>query len=85
MAYPEDKERLEKRDEELKFERMDNVLVSMYVQWNDNDPDYQDYTQTKYASGRIVTRDHHRGGKPTTTWGKTWERIFKIWGNHEND
>jgi hypothetical protein len=47
MAYPEDKKRLEKRDEELRFERMDNMLVSMYVQWNDDDPEFKSYAETK--------------------------------------
>jgi len=79
MAYPEDKKRLEKRDEELRFERMDNMLVSMYVQWNDDDPKFKSYAETKYASGRTVTKHYHKKGRPVITWDRVRERFFAFW------
>lgn len=85
MAYPEDKKRLEKRDEELKFERMDNMLISMYVQWDDSNPEFNGYTQTKYASGRTVTKHHHKKGRPTTTWDRVRERFFAFWDRNESN
>ena len=55
MAYPEDIKAKEKRKEELTLENLDKQIVSYYSQrWKSN-KDVQDYTEIKYASGRIVT------------------------------
>ena len=73
------KDKIENRKEELKFERMDKMWTQIYYQWDDNNSDYRDYYQTKYASGRVVTKDLHKPGKPTTTWERVRERLFKAW------
>mgnify|MGYP003155458619 CR=1 FL=1 len=55
MAYPEDIKAKEKRKEELTLENLDKQIVSYYSQrWKGN-KNVQDYTEVKYASGRIVT------------------------------
>ena len=55
MAYPEDIKAKEKRKEELTLENLDKQIVSYYSQrWKGN-KDVQNYTEVKYASGRIVT------------------------------
>jgi len=54
MAYPEDIKAKEKRREELTLENLDKQIVSYYSQrWKCN-KNVQDYTEVKYASGRIV-------------------------------
>jgi len=54
MAYPEDIKAKEKRREELTLENLDKQIVSYYSQrWKGN-KNVQDYTEVKYASGRIV-------------------------------
>ena len=73
------KDKIENRKEELKFERMDKMWTQIYYQWDDNNSNYKDYYQTKYASGRVVTKDLHKPGKPTTTWERVRERLFKAW------
>jgi len=73
------KDKIENRKEELKFERMDKMWTQIYYQWDDNNPNYKDYYQTKYASGRVVTKDPHKPGKPTTTWERVREKLFKAW------
>jgi len=72
-------DKVNKRDEELKLERMDNMWTQIYSQWNKDDPDYKDFTESKYASGRVVYKDHHKRGKPTTTKERVRERFFKFW------
>jgi len=73
------KEKIENRKKELKFERMDKMWTQIYYQWDDNNPNYKNYHQTKYASGRVVTKDLHKRGKPTITWERVRERLFKLW------
>ena len=73
------KDKIENRKEELKFERMDKMWTQIYYQWDDNNPNYKNYYQTNYASGRVVTKDIHKPGKPTTTWERVRERLFKAW------
>ena len=54
MAYPEDIKAKEKRREELTLENLDKQIVSYYSQrWKGN-KNVQDYTEVKYASGRVV-------------------------------
>ena len=79
----ENTHKVEKRDEELKAERkaerMDKMWTQIYYQWDDNNPNYKDYYQTKYASGRVVTKDLYKTGRPTTTWERVRERLFAFW------
>lgn len=73
------KDKIENRKEELKFERMDKMWTQIYYQWDNNNPNHKDYHQIKYASGRVVTKDLHKPGKPITTWERVRERLFKTW------
>ena len=62
MAYPEDIKAKEKRREELTLENLDKQIVSYYSQrWKGN-KNVQDYTEVKYASGRIVRTTNQLGG-----------------------
>ena len=79
MAYPEDKERLEKRDEELKAERMDAMCISIHAQWDKNNPYHEDFVETKYASGRVTNFKFDDPNKITTTWDRVRERLFAFW------
>ena len=79
MAYPEDKERLEKRDEELRAERMDAMCVSIHAQWDKNNPYHEDFVETKYASGRVTRYKFDEPNKITTTWERVRDRLFTFW------
>ena len=53
----EHQDKLDKRKEELIEEQMDKTWVSIYAQWDKDNPDTEDYSKTIYASGREVTND----------------------------
>lgn len=72
-------EAVKKRDEELKLEEMDTMYTRIYAQWDKNDPDYEDYTETNYASGRTVKVLFGQENKPNVTWGKERERFWRFW------
>ena len=54
MAYPEDIERKEKRREELNLENLDKQITAYYSQRWKNNKNVEDYTEVRFASGRIV-------------------------------
>jgi len=53
MAYPEDIKAKEKRKEELSLESLDKQITQYYCQRHNN-KDIENYTEVKYASGRVV-------------------------------
>jgi hypothetical protein len=79
----EHRDKVKRRDEELKLERMDSMWTQIYSQWDKNNSDYRDYTESKYASGRVCTKDHKRRGKSVITWGTVRNRFFKFWDKGE--
>jgi len=54
MAYPKDIKAKEKRKEELSIESLDKQITQYYFQRSKDNKDIENYTEVKYASGRIV-------------------------------
>jgi len=79
----EHSDKVKRRDEELKLERMDNMWTQIYSQWNKEDPNYRDFTESKYASGRVSTKDHHKRGRSVTTYERVRNGFFKFWDKGE--
>lgn len=67
------------RDEELKREEMESMWTNIYAQWDKNNPDYEDYIETNYASGRTVKLLFGQEDRPNVTWGKKRERFWRFW------
>ena len=72
-------DKVEKRDEELKAERMDNMYTQIYARWDKDNPYHEDFIETRYASGRVTTYKFDEPNKLTTTWEKARDRFFKFW------
>ena len=79
----EHSDKIKRRNEELKLERMNNMWTQIYSQWDKSNPDYRDYTESKYASGRVCTKNHKKQGKPVVTWGAVRNKFFKFWDKGE--
>ena len=75
----ENTHKVDKREKELEMEKMDKMWTQIYYQWDDNNPYNKSYSQIKYASGRVITKDLNKLGEPTTTWERVRERFFKLW------
>ena len=54
MAYPQDAEKKNKRKEELSIENLDKQITQYYFQRSKDNKDIEDFTEVKYASGRVV-------------------------------
>tara|TARA_R100001377_G_scaffold84143_1_gene67047 strand:- start:367 stop:543 length:177 start_codon:yes stop_codon:yes gene_type:complete len=54
MAYPQDVEKKNKRKEELSIENLDKQITQYYFQRSKDNKDIEDFTEVKYASGRVV-------------------------------
>ena len=72
-------DKVEKRDEELKAERMDAMFTSIHAKWDKNNPYHEDFVETKYASGRVTRYKFDEPIKITTTWERMRERLFAFW------
>lgn len=78
------KEKVERRRQELNEEKLDQIMVSYYAQWNKNDPSYKDFREVKYASGRIITTPLNQKQEISTVRFDSnlkWEWIKKLTGN----
>ena len=72
-------DKVEKRDEELKAERMDNMYTQIYARWDKDNPYHEDFIETRYASGRVTNYKFDEPNKLTTTWEKARDRFFIFW------
>ena len=72
-------DKVEKRDEELKAERMDNMYTQIYARWDKDNPYHEDFIETRYASGRVTTYKFDEPNQMSTTWEKARDRFFKFW------
>ena len=81
-------DKVEKRDEEMKEERMDNMYTQIYARWDKDNPYHEDFIETRYASGRVTNYKFDEPNKLTTTWERMRERFFAFWdkpNEEEND
>ena len=81
-------DKVEKRDEEMKEERMDAMYTQIYARWDKDNPYHEDFIETKYASGRVTNYRFDEPNKLTTTWERMRERFFAFWdkpNEEEND
>lgn len=84
----ENTHKVEKRDEELKAERMDAMYTQIYARWDKDNPYHEDFIETKYASGRVTNYKFDEPNKLSTTWERMRERFFAFWdkpNEEEND
>ena len=72
-------DKVEKRDEELKAERMDAMFTSIHAKWDKNNPYHEDFMETKYASGRVTNFKFDDPNKITITWERVREKLFAFW------
>jgi len=81
-------DKVEKRDEEMKEERMDAMYAQIYARWDKDNPYHEDFIETKYASGRVTNYKFDEPNKLSTTWERMRERFFAFWdkpNEEEND
>jgi hypothetical protein len=81
-------DKVEKRDEEMKEERMDAMYTQIYARWDKDNPYHEDFIETKYASGRVTNYKFDEPNKLSTTWERMRERFFAFWdkpNEEEND
>ena len=80
-------DKVEKRDEEMKEERMDAMYTQIYSRWDKSNPYHEDFIETKYASGRVTNYRFDEPNKLSTTWERMRERFFTFWDkpNEEED